>query len=132
MVRLRRRETALWTSDSDREECEEERGETGEDAVEDTVQVESAEAGRRAVCGEEDEPRARISARGGRRTLTLMCVGLGSLRGQDRGLMGWPMTKAWTGTCMAMDREGRQERGGRGGRTGGGGNGGADWREGLK
>ncbi len=38
-------------------------------------------------------------------TLTLMCVGLGSLRGQEMGLIGWPMTKllGWTGTCMAAE-----------------------------
>lgn len=40
------------------------------------------------------------------RTLTLMCAGLGNLRGQEIGLMGWPMTKVlvWTGTCMAGRR----------------------------
>ena len=47
-MRLRRRDTARCTSVSEREGVEES-GEVGEEEVEETVHVESAEAGRRAV-----------------------------------------------------------------------------------
>ena len=47
-MRLRRRDTARCTSVSEREGVEES-GDVGEEEVEETVHVESAEAGRRAV-----------------------------------------------------------------------------------
>ena len=55
-VRLSKRETARWTSVSERDwelrlvvDGEDGRGDTGEEEVEETVHVESADAGRRAV-----------------------------------------------------------------------------------
>lgn len=121
-VRLSRRDTARCTSDSEREECGDGRelvdedgemgdGEGGIEEVEDTVQVESAEAGRREVCGKVGG--CNIQRMRCELTLTLMWERLGSLRGHETGVMGCPRTKllGWMWTCMAtsvedgMDRE---------------------------